>query len=73
MNEQSQVISVAAIILTSYLSLYSDGQSVTVRALGGRHFLHVPMWLQHKLLGHGLVVRVPEAQAAIAAFSTCFH
>lgn len=56
-----------------YLSLYSDGQSVTIRALRGGHLLHVPMWLQHKFLGHGLVVGVPQAQTAIAAFSTCFH
>lgn len=60
-------------VLTSYLPLYSNGQSVTIRALRGGHFLHVPMWLQHKFFGHGLVVGVPQAQTAIAAFSTCFH
>lgn len=56
-----------------YLSLYSNGQRVAVRALGGGHLLHVPMWLQHKFLGHGLVIGVSKAQAAIAAFSTRFH
>lgn len=64
---------VAVVVLTSYLSLYSDGQSVTIRALGGGHLLHVPVWLQHKFLGHGLVVGVPQPQPAIAAFSTSFH
>lgn len=60
-------------VLTSYLSLHSDGQSVTIRALGGGHLLHVPVWLQHKFLGHGLIVGVSQAQTAIAAFSTCFN
>lgn len=31
------------------------------------------MWLKHKFLGHWLVVGVPQAQAAVAAFSTCLH
>lgn len=56
-----------------YLSLNSDGQSVSIRALGGGHFLHVPVWLQHQFLGHGLIVGIPQTQAAIAAFSTGFH
>lgn len=64
---------VTVVVLTSYLSLYSNSQSVTIRALRGGHLLHVPMGLQHKFFGHGLVVGVPQAQTAIAAFSTCFH
>lgn len=57
----------------SHLSLYSDSQSVAIRAFGGGHFLHVPVRLKHKFLGHGLVVGVPQTQTAIAAFSTRFH
>lgn len=61
------------VVLTSYLSLDSDGQSVTIGALGGGHFLNVPVWFKYKLLGHRLVVGVPQAQTAIAALPTCFH
>lgn len=57
----------------SHLSLYSNGQSVTIRALRGGHLLHVPVRLQHKFFGHGLVVGVAQAQAAIAAFPASFH
>ena len=46
---------------------------MAVGALRGGHLLHVPVWLQHQFLGHGLVVGVPEAQTAIAAFSTRLH
>lgn len=60
-------------VVASYLSLYSNGQSVTIRALRGGHLLHVPVWLQHKFFRHGLVVGVAQAQTAIAAFPTSFH
>lgn len=64
---------VTVFVLTSYLSLYSNGQCVTIRTLRRGNLLNVPMRLQHKFFGHGLVIGVPQAQAAIAAFSTCFH
>lgn len=58
--------------LTSHLSLHSDGQSVAIRAFRRRHFLHVPMRLQHQFFRHRLVIWVSQSKAAVAAFSTRF-
>lgn len=60
-------------VWTSYLSLHSNCQRVSVWALWGRYFLHVPVRLQHKLFGHGLIVGVSQAEAAVTTFSTSLH
>ena len=53
-----------------HLTLRSEGQRVAIRTLGRRHLLDCAVRFKGQLLERGLVVRVPEAQAAVAALPT---
>lgn len=58
---------VIAIAPAEHLTLRSEGQRVAIGALGRRHLLDGTVGFEGQLLERGLVVRVPEAQAAVAS------